>query len=57
MFSSSTSFSVIGLYVTIVYAISAFIRLIFDRISQRVIYEEMPDPDKIFEICEGIFIA
>ena len=56
-FGSSTNLSVIGLYATIVIAISQFIRIVFDRISQRVIYEEIPDTEKIFEICEGIFIA
>jgi len=51
------SMSVVGLYATIVIAVGSFLRLIFDRISQRVIYEEMPTTDKLFEICEGIFIA
>lgn len=46
-----------GLYATIVIAIGRFLRLIFDRISQRMIYEEMPDTEKLFEICEGILIA
>ena len=46
-----------GLYATIVVAIGRFLRLIFDRISQRVIYEEMNHIEQLFEICEGIFIA
>ena len=48
-----------GLYATIVIAIGRFLRLAFDRISQRVIYEEM-DPEtveQLFEICEGVYIA
>ena len=56
-FGNVVGMSVIGIYATIVYAVGIFIRLIFDRISQRVIYEEMPCTDKILEICEGIFIA
>mmetsp|Transcript_22704 Transcript_22704/g.17130 ORF Transcript_22704/g.17130 Transcript_22704/m.17130 type:complete len:133 (+) Transcript_22704:2623-3021(+) len=51
------SWSILGLYVAVVYAVGAIIRLVFERISQRVVYEEMPYPEKIFEICEGIFIA
>ena len=55
--SSVMSMSVIGIYVTIVYAAGRFLRIIFDRYSERVIYEELPETQKLFEICEGIFIA
>ena len=43
-FGTALQLSVVGLYATIVIAIGRFLRLIFDRISQRVIYEEM-DPE------------
>lgn len=56
-FSSVISMSVIGIYVTIVYAVGRFLRIIFDRYSERVIYEELPQTEKLMEICEGIFIA
>jgi hypothetical protein len=49
--------SVIGVYVTIVYAVGRFLRIIFDRFSQRIMYEELPNVDKLVDICEGIFIA
>ena len=29
----------------------------FDRYSERVIYEELPDTERLREICEGICIA
>jgi len=44
-------------YVTIVYAVGRFLRIIFDRYSERVIYEELPETQKLSEIIEGIFIA
>lgn len=50
---SAIQLSVIGLYVTIVYTIGKFVRIFFDRISQRVIYEEMPNTDALFELCDG----
>ncbi len=59
LFGTALQLSVVGLYATIVIAIGRFLRLVFDRISQRVIYEEM-DPEtteQLFEICEGIYIA
>jgi hypothetical protein len=52
--STASSLSVIGLYVTLVYAIGSFLRIIFDRMSQRVIYEEMPNVEKLSQICEGV---
>lgn len=55
--ASVLTMSVIGIYITIVYAVGRFLRIIFDRYSQRVIYEELPDVRQLFEICEGIFIA
>jgi len=55
--SGTMSLSVIGVYVTIVYAVGRFLRIIFDRYSQRILYEELPNTEKLIEICEGIFIA
>lgn len=49
--------SVIGLYATIVIAVGRFIRIIFDRIGQRLIFEEIPNTKNLYELCEGIFIA
>jgi len=48
--------SIIGIYATLVYTVGKFIRIFFDKISQRVIYEEMPEPNDLFELCEGIYI-
>ena len=56
-FSAIMTMSVIGVYVTLVYAVGRFLRIIFDRYSQRVIYEELPETQKLSEIIEGIFIA
>jgi len=47
--------SIIGIYATLVYTVGKFIRIFFDKISQRVIYEEMPEPNDLFELCEGIY--
>ena len=45
-----------GIYATLVWTVGKFIRIFFDKISQRVIYEEMPEPNELFELCEGIYI-
>lgn len=46
-----------GLYITLVYAVGSALRIMFDRYSERVIYEELPDTERIREIIEGICIA
>lgn len=52
----SMPLSIIGIYATLVYTVGKFVRIFFDKISQRVIYEEMPDPNDLFELCEGVYI-
>lgn len=56
-FGNALQLSVVGLYATIVIAIGRFLRIVFDRLSQRVMYEELPSTKQLFEITEGIFIA
>jgi len=57
VFGDAGSISVIGLYVGIVYTAGSVLRIIFDRYSELVIYEELPDTEKLREIIEGIDIA
>lgn len=52
----SMPLSIIGIYATLVLAVGRFVRVFFDRLSQRVIYEEMPEPNDLYELCEGIYI-
>lgn len=48
--------SIIGIYATLVFSVGKFIRFFFDKTSQRVIYEEMPNPKPLIELCEGVYI-
>jgi hypothetical protein len=57
MFASALSMSVISLYITVVYTIGKVVRTVFERFSEHVIYEELPDTEKLREILEGIGIA
>lgn len=43
---------VITIYATIVLAIGRVLRSLFDRTSQRVIYEEMPETRDVMELME-----
>jgi len=57
MFAFAASMSVVGIYVSLVYVVGSFIRLVFDRYSEKVIYEDLPDTEKLREIIEGVYIA
>lgn len=49
-------FGIITIYATFVWAIGTLLRSVFDRRSQRIIYEEIPETREIMELMEGIFI-
>ena len=57
MFAFAASMSVVGIYVSLVYVVGSFIRLVFDRYSEKVIYEDLPDTEKLREIIEGVYKA
>ena len=54
--SGGIQLSILSIYATFVYTIGRFARMVFDKISMRAIYEEMPEPEKLFELCESIYI-
>jgi len=51
------SLGVIGFYVTITLAVGRVIRGMFDKSSQNVIYEELPEPNDLLELCDAIYMA
>ena len=57
MFGDASSIGVVGLYVGIIYAVGSALRTVFDRYSEQVIYEELPNTEKLREIIEGIDTA
>ena len=57
MFASALSMSVIALYITVIYTLGKVLRALFERFSEQVIYEELPNTEKLREIIEGIQIA
>ena len=52
-----TSYSIIGLYVTVVFAIGRFVRLSFSGQLERVIYEQLHEVDLLVDYCEVVYIA
>jgi hypothetical protein len=51
------SVGIVTVYITIVYAIGRFLRLVFDKESLRVIYCEIPRPDDLVDLATGAAIA
>lgn len=49
--SISDNLSVVGIYITVVLTVGRFLRLYFDRVSMRCIWEEMPRTDDLFDLC------
>jgi hypothetical protein len=54
---SLLSIGIVTVYITIVYAIGRFLRLVFDKESLRVIYLEIPRPDDLVDLATGAATA
>lgn len=43
--------SIISIYATFVLTIGRFLRFAYDKISTRVMFEEMPETYELFDLC------
>ena len=50
-------FSIIGLYVGFVWLIGKFVRLFFSSVSYRIMFDEMPNVDKVLKLCLEIYMV
>lgn len=50
-------FRIIGLYVGFVWLVGKFVRLFFTSISYRIMFDEMPNVDKVLKLCLDIFMV
>ncbi|XP_031574449.1 piezo-type mechanosensitive ion channel component 2-like [Actinia tenebrosa] len=56
-FSFFASTGIIGLYVGFVWLVGKFVRLFFTSISYRIMFDEMPNVDKVLKLCLDIFMV
>ena len=49
--------SIIGLYVGFVWLIGKFVRLFFSSISYRIMFDEMPNVNKVLKLCLEIYMV
>jgi len=54
---STSSMSLQVFYISVVYAVGKFLRLVFQDSSKRVIYEEMEDTKLLRDLCDGIYMS
>ena len=51
------NFRIIGLYVGFVWLIGKFVRLFFTSISFRIMFDEMPNVNRILKLCLEIYMV
>jgi hypothetical protein len=54
---SNLSYSIVAVYITILFTIGQFVRLAFGNQTQRIPVEDLPNANKLVQIVEGIYIA
>ncbi|XP_070797869.1 piezo-type mechanosensitive ion channel component 2-like [Pituophis catenifer annectens] len=52
-----TSYGILGLYMSFVMVIGKFIREYFSGLSHSIMFEELPNVDRILKLCTEIFLA
>ncbi|XP_077982492.1 piezo-type mechanosensitive ion channel component 2-like [Glandiceps talaboti] len=52
-----TSYGIIGLYVSLVLVVGRFVRMFVSGISYKIMFEELPNPDRILRLCLDIFMV
>lgn len=57
MHFSFDSFSIIGLYVSLVLVVGRFVRVFFAGSSYQIMYQELPSVDNILNLCLDIYMV
>ncbi|XP_067856810.1 piezo-type mechanosensitive ion channel component 2 isoform X2 [Heptranchias perlo] len=52
-----TGYGIVGLYLSVVLVIGKFVREFFNGISRSIMFEELPNPDRILKLCTDIFLV
>lgn len=49
--------SIIGLYISLVFVVGRFVRIFFSGQSYRVMFEELPNVNRIHKLCLDIYLV
>nr|QZA74858.1 piezo [Platynereis dumerilii] len=52
-----TGYGIIGLYVSLVFVIGQFVRLFFSGLSSQIMFQELPNVDKVLKLCLDIYMV
>ncbi|XP_078092171.1 piezo-type mechanosensitive ion channel component 2 [Mustelus asterias] len=50
-------YGIVGLYLSVVLVIGKFVREFFKGISRSIMFEELPNPDRILKLCTDVFLV
>lgn len=54
---SRVLYSIVGLYMSVVLVIGKFVREFFNGISRSIMFEELPNVDRVLKLCTDIFVV
>lgn len=57
VFSVLNNYGIIGIYVSVVLVLGRFVRLWSQGLMMRIMFEELPNPDPIWMLCNNIYLA
>jgi hypothetical protein len=57
IFASLSSYGLLGLYVVVVFAAGRFIRSAISDLTLHIMYEDLPNPDPVLQICSETLLA
>ncbi|XP_071959086.1 piezo-type mechanosensitive ion channel component 1-like [Antedon mediterranea] len=57
VFAPVSSYGVIGLYVSLVLVVGRFVRMYFSGIRYQIMFNELPNVDRILKLCLDIFLV
>ncbi len=56
-FQFLASYGIVGLYVSVVFVIGKFVRLMVAKASQRIMFENLPQVDTLLRLCDAIYLC
>ena len=56
-FEFLASYGIVGLYVSVVFVVGKFVRLMVDRASQRIMFEDLPQVDTLMRLCDAVYLC
>ncbi|XP_038069758.1 piezo-type mechanosensitive ion channel component 1-like isoform X2 [Patiria miniata] len=57
LFAPLAGYGIIGLYVSLVLVVGRFVRMMFSGVSTKIMFNELPNVDRIVKLCLDIFLV